>query len=167
MATSRALAALLRNSPKQLQVRSYYTVNKKHGNREVVGHGVNGEPIYTDLADFPMPAIRYKEITPDLQALREKEKGDWKKLSIEDKKQLYRASFRQTFAEMEAPSGDWKGVLGITLLGVSFSLWFYVWLKHYVYPPLPITFDEEHRLAQLERMKLLDVAPISGKLKDL
>ena len=45
-----------------------------------------------------------------LQALREKEKGDWKKLTLEEKKTLYRASFCQTFAEMEAGDGDWKGV---------------------------------------------------------
>lgn len=65
------------------------------------------------------------------QAIREKEKGDWKKLSIQDKKTLYRASFRQTFAEIEAPTGEWKSVVGITCLGIAFSLWICVWLKHY------------------------------------
>lgn len=42
------------------------------------------------------------------QALREKEKGDWKKLSIHEKKALYRASFCQTFEEFKAPTGEWK-----------------------------------------------------------
>lgn len=38
----------------------------KIGNRDVVGHGWNGEPIYFDRVDYPMPAIRFKENTPDV-----------------------------------------------------------------------------------------------------
>ncbi|KAH6946620.1 hypothetical protein HPB50_014211 [Hyalomma asiaticum] len=56
------------------------------GKREVVGFGMNGEYSYIDNPDFPMPAIRYKEPTPDIEKLREKEKGDWKNLSLEEKK---------------------------------------------------------------------------------
>lgn len=63
------------------------------------------------------------------QALREKEKGDWKKLSIEEKKILYRASFRQTFSEMDAPTGEWKGILGMSLLVVSGGIWLYLYFK--------------------------------------
>lgn len=36
------------------------------GTREVVGYGFNGEPNYMDRSDFPMPAIRWKEVTPDV-----------------------------------------------------------------------------------------------------
>lgn len=36
------------------------------GNREIVGYGYNGEPNYADRADFPMPAIRWKEPTPEI-----------------------------------------------------------------------------------------------------
>ena len=36
------------------------------GNRDVVGFGWNGEPIYYDRPDFPFPAIRFKENTPDV-----------------------------------------------------------------------------------------------------
>lgn len=63
------------------------------------------------------------------QALREKEKGDWKKLSIEEKKALYRASFRQTFSEMDAPTGEWKGITGLSLLVVSAGIWLYLYFK--------------------------------------
>lgn len=66
-----------------------------------------------------------------MQALKEKEKGDWKKLSIEEKKALYRASFCQTFAEIDAPTGEWKGQIGVTLLGVSISLWLFMFFKLY------------------------------------
>lgn len=36
------------------------------GNREVVGFGCNGQINYSDRTDFPMPAIRFKENTPDV-----------------------------------------------------------------------------------------------------
>lgn len=36
------------------------------GAREIVGYGFNGEPTYADRTDFPMPAIRWKEPTPDI-----------------------------------------------------------------------------------------------------
>lgn len=39
---------------------------EKIGNRDVVGFGWNGEPIYYDRPDYPMPAIRFKENTPDV-----------------------------------------------------------------------------------------------------
>lgn len=38
----------------------------KIGNRDIVGYGWNGEPIYQDRVDYPMPAIRFKESTPDV-----------------------------------------------------------------------------------------------------
>ncbi|XP_076181442.1 cytochrome c oxidase subunit 4 isoform 1, mitochondrial [Ptiloglossa arizonensis] len=132
------------------------------GNRDVVGYGYNGEENYMDRLDFPMPAIRFKANTPDVMALREKEKGDWKKLSIQEKKELYRASYRQTLVELQAPSGSWKGSIGVALLGVALSLWTMIFLKLYAMPPLPKTFDDEHRLAQMERMKALDMNPING-----
>lgn len=40
------------------------------GNREVVGFGINGEPNYVDRSDFPLPAIRWQETTPDIQVYR-------------------------------------------------------------------------------------------------
>lgn len=44
---------------------------------------------------------------------------------------LYRASFRQTFSEFLAPTGEWRGHIGIALIGVAFSLWIYIFLKIY------------------------------------
>ena len=42
----------------------------------------------------------------EIIVLKEKEKGDWKKLTKEEKKVLYRASFCQIIIEVEAPTGD-------------------------------------------------------------
>jgi|ERR1712142_161883 len=134
----------------------------KIGNREVVGFGYNGDKNYVDRIDFPMPAIRFKENTPDVQALHEKAKGDWKKLSIEEKKALYRASFAQTFSEMKAPTGEWKSVLGVVLFISSLSVWIYLGMKTFVYYPMPDTFEPERQKAQLERMIALKANPVEG-----
>ncbi|XP_018321523.1 cytochrome c oxidase subunit 4 isoform 1, mitochondrial [Agrilus planipennis] len=132
------------------------------GNREIVGFGYNGQPNYVDRPDFPIPAIRWKEPTPDIQALREKEKGDWKQLSIEEKKALYRASFCQTFAEFQAPTGEWKMTIGVALLFSSLAIWIYLAMKLWVYSPLPDSFSEESRKAQLRRMLDIQNNPIEG-----
>jgi len=44
--------------------------------------------------------LRFQEDNGEVLKLREKEKGDWKKLTLAEKKVLYRASFCQTIAEV-------------------------------------------------------------------
>ena len=56
------------------------------GSREIVGYGINGEPSYHDAPDYPMSAVRWSEDTAEIKALREKAKGDWSQLTIEEKK---------------------------------------------------------------------------------
>jgi hypothetical protein len=58
----------------------------KIGQREVVGYGLTGAYDYFDRMDFPYPAIRFREVKGDLVGLKEKEKGDWKSLSVKEKK---------------------------------------------------------------------------------
>lgn len=64
------------------------------------------------------------------QALEEKAKGDWKKLTIAEKKQLYRINYCQTFAEMDAPTGEWKSVVGAGLVMVSLGVWLYMFVQY-------------------------------------
>ncbi|XP_048484332.1 cytochrome c oxidase subunit 4 isoform 1, mitochondrial isoform X3 [Plutella xylostella] len=132
------------------------------GCRDVVGHGKNGMASYQDDAHFPFPSIRFKENTRDIAALRQKEKGDWKMLSCEEKKALYRASFCQTFAEFQAPTGSWKFVTGWVLLMTSFGFWALMFYHHFVNEPLPESYSEASRKAQLRRMLELHVNPIDG-----
>jgi len=40
---------------------------EKIGSREVVGYGFNGSYSYMDHIALPLPAIRFKEDTPDIQ----------------------------------------------------------------------------------------------------
>merc|ERR1711955_144888 len=103
------------------------------GTREIVGYGANGEVTYIDSVMAPFPAIRFKEDKGEIAALRTKEQGDWKKLTVEEKKALYRASFCQTLAEVEAPTGEWKGILGGVLMLTSLGVWIYLWMVFFVY----------------------------------
>jgi cytochrome c oxidase subunit 4 len=157
LATSAARSATVQLSPAERD-KAY----PKLGNREIVGFGVNGNPTYADREEFPCPAVRFKENTPDVLALREKEKGDWKNLTLEEKKELYRASFCQTYSEMKAPTGEWKAIVAGILMGLSLTGWLMIFSKQYVYPPLPSTITEEWKEATLDRMVKLRHGPITG-----
>uniref|UniRef100_A0A336L633 Cytochrome c oxidase subunit 4 n=1 Tax=Culicoides sonorensis TaxID=179676 RepID=A0A336L633_CULSO len=153
-----AAARSVKKAPRSLQMSTL----SKIGNREVVGYGWNGEAVYADRLDFPMPPIRFKENTPDVLQLREKEKGDWKKMSVEEKKALYRASFCQTFSEMKYRSAEWKACLGGALAAFGLALLVSLWMAAFVYTDHPVTLTEERKKAQLKRMLDLNVNPIHG-----
>ena len=145
---------LLRKQLLYLSCGQYYG-RSKIGKREVVGFGLNGEYSYLDAPDIPMPAIRFREEDAEMAKLREKERGDWKQLSLEDKKKctqllpfiddnhltyfcdqlfvqtVYRFSFCRTYAEMQAPTGEWKSVTAGVLAIIASAFWLYVLLKKY------------------------------------
>ncbi|XP_059061336.1 cytochrome c oxidase subunit 4 isoform 1, mitochondrial-like [Achroia grisella] len=132
------------------------------GNRDLVGFGINGCANYKDDAHFPFPAVRFKENTRDICALREKERGDWKLLCCEEKKALYRASFCQTFAEFQHPTGTWKFVLGGVFFLTSFAFWAAMYNHYYVAGPLPASLSKASQKAQLRRMLEIRANPIDG-----
>ncbi|KAJ0171588.1 hypothetical protein K1T71_013138 [Dendrolimus kikuchii] len=132
------------------------------GNRDWVGFGHNGMANYKDDPHFPFPAVRFKENTRDICALREKERGDWKMLCCEEKKALYRASFCQTFAEFQHPTGQWKMIVGVALIGVSFAFWCFIFNHYYVSEPRPISFSKMSQKMQLRRMLEIRANPIDG-----
>jgi len=133
------------------------------GKREVVGFGANGDETYCESIMFPFPAIRFKEDNAEISMLREKEKGDWKKMTIPEKKTLYRASFAQTVAEMESPTGQWKSILGCSLLFISLGFGVFLWKQKFVYGPMPITItDRDHRVGQALTMLKQQQGRISG-----
>ncbi len=137
------------------------------GNREVVGHGITGDEVYIDDLHYPFPAIRFKEENAEIAPIRQKEKGDWTKLTLEEKKALYRFSYCQTLSEMRAPTGDWKYVWGVTLMLVSMGLWGFIWLKAFIYPPMPESISKEENVKwAIRKMIIMRVNPIEGFTKD-
>ena len=76
-------------------------------------------------------ALQEEERMKSVLQYIQKEKGDWKKMTTHEKKELYRAAFCQTFAEAYAPTGEWKAILGLTLICISTGLWGFIWLTTY------------------------------------
>lgn len=58
--------ALTRTSRFAVQSAAMSVDRSAIGNREIVGYGFNGMPIYVDRPDFPLPAIRWKEPSADI-----------------------------------------------------------------------------------------------------
>ncbi|CAF0797696.1 unnamed protein product [Didymodactylos carnosus] len=121
------------------------TMHPRIGNREIVGYGMKGNPDYFDLAMFPCPSIRWEVDTPEVKKLREKEQGDWHNLTIEEKRKLYRSSFRQTFEEFTQPEGIWKWSFGWGLIAFAGLTFIYDGYRRLVYTfdPPDSTSDEK------------------------
>lgn len=66
--SSRVLVqSLLKKKVPNLAVVNHYSTERDvFGTREWVCHGINGSKHYADRRDFPMPAIRWKEVKGDL-----------------------------------------------------------------------------------------------------
>ncbi|VDP96370.1 unnamed protein product [Echinostoma caproni] len=98
------------------------------GNREIVGFGRNGVPIYYDDKGWPYPAIRFRNHDEKIEALHKKEEGPWGNLTIDEVKTLYRHSFCRTLEEAHAPHGIWKLGLawGLMLMTVGCVVYIYV-----------------------------------------
>ena len=93
------------------------------GKREVVFGGGNGQAVYVDTIYNPFPNIRFKEDTPEIAALRKKAEGDWRRMTVHEKKTLYRADFCQTIEEMTARSGDWMMIIAGVMMLTCITLW--------------------------------------------
>merc|ERR1712142_594553 len=155
-ASARAFSATAAQSSGHMELADYAEgrefTHPTIGDREIVGWGSCGKEIYFDREDFPYPAIRWKSPNaPGVPELRQKELGDWKKLTMEEKKGLYRASFCQTLVEFrQTDRGVYKQVFGGTLMALALTLWLWFFCKLYVYNALPESFSEEGRLARLK-----------------
>ncbi|OON14760.1 cytochrome c oxidase subunit IV [Opisthorchis viverrini] len=99
------------------------------GNREIVGFGRNGTPMYYDDVQYPYPGIRFRNHTDEIAALRQKEEGSWKNLTLDEVNTLYRHSFCRTLAEATAPLGIWKMGVGWMMIVCSAGLLTYIYLK--------------------------------------
>jgi len=133
------------------------------GNREIVGYGLKGKPEYFDTVMFPCPSIRWEVDTPEIAALRKKEQGDWKQLSVEEKRKLYRSSFRQTFEEFTAPSGLWKWAVGWTLIALAgFTLAYDGWRRICYNFDKPDSMTDEKLKKQLQFHIAARQGPMTG-----
>ncbi|XP_044126055.1 cytochrome c oxidase subunit 4 isoform 1, mitochondrial [Bufo gargarizans] len=132
------------------------------------GHATIAVPEYTlpkyhDYRSFPLPDIPYQEnLTPDLKALKEKEKGAWASLSAQEKVQLYRIKFDLTYADMNRGSSEWKTVIGGTLICIGLTAIILTWQRKYVFGEIPHTLSDDWIAMQTKRMLDMRINPIEG-----
>ncbi|KAH3774488.1 cytochrome c oxidase subunit 4 isoform 1, mitochondrial-like [Dreissena polymorpha] len=132
------------------------------GNRDIVGPSIWTSHDYHDTPDQPYPAVRFAENTSEVLALRAKEKGDWNSLTMEEKKQLYRNSFRQTFAEMNAPTGSYKRIFIHVFYIVGFSILYQLYFSLTCVPPKARAYSEEIETGRMQRMVMMGMNPVAG-----
>ncbi|VDM16342.1 unnamed protein product [Hydatigera taeniaeformis] len=133
------------------------------GNREIVGFGRNGNPQYLDDPHFPYPSIRFRENDDIFEALRKKEQDDWKKLTIDEKKQLYRYSFRMTLAETMAPHPRWKLGVAWACFVMSVAMLYLSFLKAYILDLPSMKYAQrDYKEALLYRRLYSRDGPIDG-----
>lgn len=132
--------------------------------RDYVGFGLCGEPIYSDRIDNPYPAIRFRKNDPEILKLREKEKGDWRKLTLEEKKQLYRASFANTLTEILAPRGHWKAGTAVCLFAINLAMIMMITFKKLCASKdrQPKSLSNEHKEKKLQTWINCFSEPIDG-----
>uniref|UniRef100_A0A2K5WGK0 Cytochrome c oxidase subunit 4 n=3 Tax=Macaca fascicularis TaxID=9541 RepID=A0A2K5WGK0_MACFA len=120
-------------------------------------------PAYVDRRDYPLPDVAHvKHLSASQKALKEKEKASWSSLSMDEKVELYRIKFKESFAEMNRRSNEWKTVVGTAMFFIGITALVVMWEKLYVYGPLPQTFDKEWVAMQTKRMLDMKVNPIQG-----
>uniref|UniRef100_A0A096N1V5 Cytochrome c oxidase subunit 4 n=2 Tax=Papio anubis TaxID=9555 RepID=A0A096N1V5_PAPAN len=120
-------------------------------------------PAYVDRRDYPLPDVAHvKHLSASQKALKEKEKASWSSLSMDEKVELYRIKFKESFAEMNRRSNEWKTVVGTAMFFFGITALIIMWEKRYVYGPLPQTFDKEWVAMQTKRMLDMKVNPIQG-----
>lgn len=145
------------NIPQDLKDECY----PKLGNRDIVGPSFSITFDYHDMPSYPAPSVRWAPNTPEVLALRQKELGDWNTLTLEEKKQLYRNSFCQTFAEFTAPTGEWKRIGYLLFYTLFASLAMLVYNLN-AYGTWPKTFNVEFQQEMVAGMLMKNVGPFRG-----
>ncbi|XP_029935744.1 cytochrome c oxidase subunit 4 isoform 1, mitochondrial-like [Myripristis murdjan] len=120
-------------------------------------------PQYNCRLDTPLPDVPFvRELTNQQRALKEKEKGDWRSLTKEEKLALYRLTHQFSYAEMRQGSSEWKTVLGGVFIMLGFSGLLLWWQRVYVYGPVPRTLTPDWTEKQTQRMIDMRVNPVHG-----
>ncbi|XP_021564379.1 cytochrome c oxidase subunit 4 isoform 1, mitochondrial [Carlito syrichta] len=63
---------------------------------------------------------------------------------------------------MNRGTNEWKTVVGAAMFFIGFTALVIIWEKHYVYGPIPHTFDKDWVAMQTKRMLDMKVNPIQG-----
>ncbi|XP_025225253.1 cytochrome c oxidase subunit 4 isoform 1, mitochondrial isoform X3 [Theropithecus gelada] len=104
-------------------------------------------PAYVDRRDYPLPDVAHvKHLSASQKALKEKEKASWSSLSMDEKVELYRIKFKESFAEMNRRSNEWKTVVGTAMFFFGITALIVMWEKRYGHLGLCLLDLVIHRL---------------------
>ena len=79
-----------------------------------------------------MPDVAHvKNLSASQKALKQKEKASWSSLSIDEKVELHDLKFKESFAEMNRSTNEWKTVVGAAMFFIGFTALLLIWEKHY------------------------------------
>lgn len=113
--------------------------------------------------DTPLSDVPYvKELTNVQRALKEKEKGDWHKLTKEETLALYRLAHKESYCEMRQGSSEWKTVLAGVFFMMGFSGLLVWWHRVFVFGEVPHTLSPDWIEKQTQRMIDMQVNPVQG-----
>lgn len=121
--------------------------------------------VYQDRVEYPAPRVRFvddAELSGEMKALRQKEAGDWKALSVAEKQQLYRLSFHRSYSEMMNPKISWGFAWGEVLFITAVTLVFFALQKTFVRPPPPKSLSPEWQAEQKKYEIAIRNNPITG-----
>ncbi|NXY24169.1 COX41 oxidase, partial [Atrichornis clamosus] len=136
---------------------------RAHGHAGIVKAEDYTLPAYVDRRDVPLPEVAFvRDLSAQQQALKEKEKASWSALSVDEKVELYRMKFNESYAEMNKGTNEWKTILGGVLFFLGLTGIILIWQKHFMYGTIPHTFSEEWLSAQTKRMLDMRVNPVEG-----
>ncbi|MCP9264344.1 hypothetical protein DINM_022401 [Dirofilaria immitis] len=133
----------------------YCWQKQRIGQRAIVGPSSGGYH-FVDSTDRPYPPLRFRVDDEIIKPIREKEKDDWNKLTMEEKKLLYRYSFRRTQAELLGWNVYWKMYCAYILIWISIALGLVGLLKHYSYPPQVPTLSDEWKHHAMRKILILE-----------
>ncbi|XP_072569421.1 cytochrome c oxidase subunit 4I1-like [Paramormyrops kingsleyae] len=141
------------------------------GQRTLAAHGKGltadvtdcSQPQYNSRLDTPLPDVPFvRSPSPEQRKLKEKEKGPWTNLSMEEKLALYRMTHELTYAEMRKGSDEWKTVLGGVFFFLGFTGLLVWWQRVYVMGDVPHTLSDEWVEKQTKRMLDMRINPVQG-----
>jgi len=121
--------------------------------------------VYEDRIEHPAPKVKFLEdfeLSSEMKALRLKEAGDWKVLSVAEKQQLYRLSFHRSYSEMLNPKYRWSGMIGECLIITAVTLVIFALQKSFVRPDPPRTLAPEWQADQKKYEIAIRNGPITG-----
>jgi len=118
-------AGSVRQASSYLRIISNATMNDVHTVNMVDQLELQKNPDYnidySETCHMPFPSRPFMLGRPGtaVEALRNKEQGDWHDLSAQEKEDLYRAYFDRPYLEQFQGTDMWKGILGMVMIGAS------------------------------------------------